>query len=279
MKKILLASTALALSAGLAHAQGLAITGEGRMGLFYDGATWNTENRLRMNFTASASGDHGLTFGAFSRVNIQGPGATAQFSGARVWVEANNIRLTMGNQDGAIESTFLGGTFTPYSAAVNAGGNTLNGWLNIGQHAFSSGGGGDDLVSLRYTMGTTTVMVSHEVGADTEVAGRMSFDAFSVALGYTTDGGEWVLSGAYNGGSWGVGGLYTTDNGGDWQISGHANLGGGRVNGYIGQDRGDNVFGIGYRYGLGGGAHVGAGIDRNQTTATTTAQVGVAFTF
>ena len=42
MKNILLATTALVLSAGIANAQAVTITGEGRMGLMYTsgGAGW-----------------------------------------------------------------------------------------------------------------------------------------------------------------------------------------------------------------------------------------------
>ena len=70
MKKILLASTALVLSAGLAHAQAVRITGEGRMGIMYTnagGGVWAQENRLQFNFNVAVEADHGLTFGAWTR--------------------------------------------------------------------------------------------------------------------------------------------------------------------------------------------------------------------
>ena len=122
MKKLLLASTALVLSAGLAHAQAVTISGEGRMGVGYEswnngGSAWAQENRLQFNFTVSVTADHGLTFGAFSRARITN-GATGVFSGSRVWVQANNLRLTFGNVDGAIRGA---GTSHGYAGGCGVG--------------------------------------------------------------------------------------------------------------------------------------------------------------
>ena len=100
MKKLLLASTALVFSAAVANAQAVSIGGEGRMGIMGtdSGAGWNwaQENRLQFNFSVSVEADHGLTFGAFSRARMTN-GATGVFSGSRVWVESNGLRLTFGN--------------------------------------------------------------------------------------------------------------------------------------------------------------------------------------
>ena len=104
MKNILLATTALVLSAGLAHAQAVTITGEGRMGLMYTsgGAGWSQENRLTLNFNVAVQADHGLTFGAWTRGRISGRGASGVLAGSRVWVEASGLRVTFGNTDGAL---------------------------------------------------------------------------------------------------------------------------------------------------------------------------------
>ncbi|MCB1395658.1 MAG: porin, partial [Rhodobacteraceae bacterium] len=76
MKKILLASTALVLSAGLAHAQAVTITGSGRMGITGmdagGGWNWSQEHRLDLNFNVSVEADHGLTFGAWTRARMEG---------------------------------------------------------------------------------------------------------------------------------------------------------------------------------------------------------------
>ena len=110
MKSTLLLAGLLAVSGGLAHAQGLTIAGNGRMGLQYDnnglagGSDWRAENRLQLNFTAAAEGDNGLRFGAFSRAQMD-VGRAGLFSGSRVWVETSGLRLTFGNQDGAIATS------------------------------------------------------------------------------------------------------------------------------------------------------------------------------
>ena len=117
MKNILLASTALVLSAGMASAQGLTISGQGRMGVQYNSTMAQTtmqENRLQFNFNVSVAADNGLTFGAYSRVRINNggtfldpafPATSARggfFSGSRVWGEIAGFRITVGNQDGAV---------------------------------------------------------------------------------------------------------------------------------------------------------------------------------
>ena len=110
MRILLLSAGLLAASSAVAHAQGLSISGDGRMGVQYDsngfagGTNWQIESRARLNFTGIAEADHGLRFGTFSRVQID-HGNTGLFSGHRIWVEASGLRLTYGNQDGAIATS------------------------------------------------------------------------------------------------------------------------------------------------------------------------------
>ena len=287
MKKLLLASTALVLSAGLAHAQAVSIGGEGRMGIQGsnegDGWSWAQENRLQFNFSVAVQADHGLSFGAFSRARMVN-GSTGVFSGSRVWVEANGLRLTLGNTDGAFRGAgashgYLGGCGVGYEGGQQCGDSV--GLLGVTQGFASTGGGAAARVRIDYTMGSTRVAVSHDNGGATELGVRTSFDAWTVAVGYTNlDAGTFALSGRYNGGSWGIGAIYASVDGGadtNWALSGNANLGGGNLYGYVGQVGGENAWGISYGYGLGGGATLTAGAER--VGATTTASVGVAFSF
>lgn len=337
MKKILLATTALVLSAGLAQAQGLSIGGEGRMGIIHtnagpSGGFWVPfvpaststvqENRFQLNFTATAQADHGLSFGAFSRVRITN-GATGVFSGSRVWVEASGLRLTFGNQDGALVGAgvamgYLGGCGIGYVGGHLCGDSA--GLLGVSQLFASTAGGAPDRMRLDYTMGDFRIAISHDRGfggtsRSTEVGVRYTFDAFTVAAGYrpATATGQTVLgvltstprvitaSAAYNGGSWGVRaivariGTLTTGN-----VQASAELGGGTLYGYVGRTRVQTgvlgfpgawvagtapAAGINYRYGLGGGAAITAGVEhvgRNnvvQNARTTVASVGVTFNF
>lgn len=313
MNKILLASTALVLSAGLAHAQAVTITGEGRMGIQYDEAgfadstgalsDWRQENRLTLNFNVSVEADHGLTFGAWSRARMQvtsydaavvgtpgsrGTAGAGVFSGSRVWVESNGLKLTFGNQDGAIRGA---GVAMGYAGGCGVGyeGGYLcldaAGLLGVSQGQNSTGSDNEPMVRVDYTMGSTRVALSHARDGATEFGIRSTFDAFTVAAGYTNGGAgasSYTISGRYNGGSWGaalllarIGGATT-----NWSLQGNVALGGGNVYGFVGEVSNATVYGLNYGYGLGGGATVMAGVEHTELGAgRTTASVGVAFTF
>jgi hypothetical protein len=238
MKKILLATTAMLLSAGVAQAQALRITGEGRMGILYErvsvgdgfvsfsNSDWQQENRLQLNFTVGVTADHGLSFGAFSRVRINN-GSSGVFSGSRVWVEANNLRLTFGNVDGAIRGAgtshgyaggcyigYVGGHYCADTAGLvggvshlgfagtlftNAAGTATSAVIQPGQtQGFNSTAGGPAArIRLDYTFGDTRVALSSDRGGSTEIGVRSRFDAITVAMGYANRASfaEWVDTG------------------------------------------------------------------------------------
>lgn len=285
MKKILLASTALVLSAGLANAQALNITGEGRMGLVgVDGGAgwvWTIENRLTLNFNVSVEGDHGLTFGAWMRARTSGFGGLNQLSGSRVWVEANGLRLTFGNQDGAIR----GAATIGYAGGCGIG--YVGGWMcfdtagligiSLGQN--STGPGATQRVGLSYTMGDVRVQLTHDRNLDvTEIGATGTFGAFTVAAGFTDIADIWTVSGRYNGGSWTVGALVASNSTAtNWNINGSVALGGGDLYGFVGESFNNTVYGLNYGYGLGGGATLTAGYETNSVVDVAT--VGVAFNF
>jgi hypothetical protein len=348
MKKILLATSALVLSAAAANAQAVRITGEGRMGIMYSsvrfvGITlasgWAQENRLRLNFNVSVQADHGLSFGAFSRVRINNGGSVAVvtgvmpvidpvtglavvdpvtgapvlmttttrmtgFSGSRVWVEANNFRLTFGNQDGAFRGQgtshgYLGGCGVGYEGGILCG--DTAGLLGRTQGFDSVTGGPVARARVDYSFGDTRIALSADRNGSTEIGIRSRFDAFTVALGYSNrasvggaPGNTVALSGHYNGGTWGVGVLVARLTDGiapfrvsvtNWSVSGNVELGGGNLYGYVGRVGGANTVGISYGYGLGGGATLTAGLERISTsflgftTSATGASIGVAFNF
>jgi hypothetical protein len=339
MKKILLATSALVLSAAAANAQAVRITGEGRMGIMYSsvriaGITlasgWAQENRLQMNFNVSVQADHGLSFGAFSRVRINNGGSVAVvtggtvvidpvtglplivpitsrmsgFSGSRVWVEANNFRLTFGNQDGAFRGQgashgYLGGCGVGYEGGILCGDSA--GLLGRTQGFDSLTGGPVARARVDYSFGDTRIALSADRNGSTEIGIRSRFDAFTVALGYSNrasvggaPGNTVALSGHYNGGTWGVGVLVARLTDGiapfrvsvtNWSVSGNVELGGGNLYGYVGRVGGANTVGISYGYGLGGGATLTAGLERISTsflgftTSATGASIGVAFNF
>ena len=73
MKKILLATSAVALFAGAAAAE-VTTTGTARMGIVYDGTDTFFSSRFRVIFTASGESDSGFSFGASVRNDQSGVG-------------------------------------------------------------------------------------------------------------------------------------------------------------------------------------------------------------
>lgn len=93
MKKALIASTALLLTAGVAAAD-VKISGYGRTGVIYyendsDVNESRVQSRLRMNIDASSSTDSGVDFGARFRLQWdQGEEGEAQTNAGKLWVSA-----------------------------------------------------------------------------------------------------------------------------------------------------------------------------------------------
>ena len=101
MKKVLLASTALMLSAGFAAAD-VSVGGSGRMGVI-DGFGSDNDpaftSRIRISFAASGETDGGLAFGGSIRADNAAGGNLGQ-SGT-VFIEGAFGKLSMGDVDGA----------------------------------------------------------------------------------------------------------------------------------------------------------------------------------
>ncbi|WP_287886394.1 MULTISPECIES: porin [Paracoccus] len=118
MKKALIASTALLLTAGVAAAD-VKISGYGRTGVIYyennaaqDAAGLNESrvvSRLRMNIDASSSTDSGVDFGARFRLQWdQGSdNGQAQTNAGKLWVSAQGFTVEVGNVDTAFDSNGL----------------------------------------------------------------------------------------------------------------------------------------------------------------------------
>lgn len=293
MKSLLLSAGLLAVSSAVAHAQGLSISGDGRMGVQYDsngfagGSNWQIESRARLNFTSIVEADHGLRFGAFTRVQIN-HGNTGLFSGHRVWVGASGLRLTHGNQDGAIATSGaargIGGR-VGYGASRQHGETAgLRGAVTRfnGTGATGSNAGGESTLHLRYSADNWEAAISTERGRGIEIGARATLDAFTLAAGHQTARGGTVrastVSAHYNAGDWGVTGLVARVGAqNNWSLAANVALGGGEAYGYVGRTGDNDAFGLGYGYGLGGGAHIAVGAER--VGGRETASLGVTFRF
>jgi outer membrane protein OmpU len=117
MKKVLLSTTVLLLSAGVAAAD-VSVGGDGRMGIVStNGADAAFTSRIRISFSASGETDGGLTFGGGIRADNAGvtgcsttAGTTTCTSGGSagnagsVFVEGSFGKLSMGDVSGAVEA-------------------------------------------------------------------------------------------------------------------------------------------------------------------------------
>ena len=105
MKKLLLATTALTLSAGVAAAD-VALSGDARMGITHDSSLTSNKtaftSRARVTFTLSGETDTGVAFGGSFRAD-NASGAAAGTAGS-VFVSSDFGRLTMGDTSGAAEA-------------------------------------------------------------------------------------------------------------------------------------------------------------------------------
>lgn len=105
MKKLLLATSALVASVGVASAQGVALSGSAEMGIV-GGEDLETQywNDVDVRFTLSGETDNGLTFGAVVDLDEAGSlGAEEDNQGTSVFISGNFGTFTLGDTDGALD--------------------------------------------------------------------------------------------------------------------------------------------------------------------------------
>jgi len=110
MKKVLFATTALVMTAGVAAAE-VAVSGDARIGLRYESDTdyvgdssWNVVNRARVKFHMTGESDAGITFGAKIRADQKAnSGGRNSATAGEVYVSGAYGKLTAGDIDGALE--------------------------------------------------------------------------------------------------------------------------------------------------------------------------------
>ncbi|MBL9056248.1 MAG: porin [Rhodobacteraceae bacterium] len=185
MKKVLLATSILAASAGFAAAE-VAVSGSARMGLFYDGNDTYFSSRVRIVFTASGETDGGLSFGASMRADQDGGNgnddgdsdSNTNMKDATVYISGAFGKLTFGDVDSAAQALV---------GQVSAVGFTgLGSYNEVGYF------GSDPKTAMLYEYSTgavTFALGAGQLGSDAySVAVKYSTDAFSVALGYEDEG-------------------------------------------------------------------------------------------
>ena len=226
MKKILLASTILVGSAGVAAAD-VSFSGSAFMGIDSNdgGATWNPKVTASLDVAMSGETDGGLMFGADFSINPMGfasgasspyltfTGSDAIVSGASVWISGDFGKVTL-----ATETVFLGifvnEVTLSYEHSIGDFG------VEVNYEWFSAAWD----FELSYDFGDYDVYLNHNSAGVTGLGGNAAFGDFTVGLdigdisaisttweitaGYSMDaisvdvtigaGSAWELAGAYD---------------------------------------------------------------------------------
>jgi len=293
MKKVLIATTALIATAGMAAAE-INLTGGARFGVRYDESAvagvqeTKVTNRFTVNIDGTAETDSGVEF--FGRVRIRGGNtgdATAPtasgVSAPRVGARMGGLTVATGNINGAIDS--LPGL---YSGSVGLTGLSYSNVLVGGYDGFSSAGGGTNGVEVIYSASGLGVHLSHSgltAGDRTALGLSYAFGDWKVALGHQSadlaaqDFTVLTVNGAI--GSVSVGAqIADVAAGSAFQIHAGFEVGAGtNVTVFMADTDGasDTAYGLGFTHSL-GGATLAGGIASNNI-GTTSADLGVRFTF
>ena len=202
MKKVLFATTALVLTAGMAMAE-VKFSGSGRVGLTMDDSrddvnpdlnNTRVDLRFRLNIDASKETDAGVTFGGRVRLQYDEGNDRAGLSAAYVYAEASGFRVEVGNSNTAYDSVAL-----MYNSEIGFVGNSQGDPLGS-YFSFSSGAvPTDDYLGIfaGYSVGDLNARLSFvtedQTGATTVneeigVSFDYKFGQFTLALAAVQDG-------------------------------------------------------------------------------------------
>lgn len=288
MKKVLLATSVLALSATVAAAE-VKLSGDARMGVVYDGNLavnkLQLTSRARVSFTMSGETDGGLAFGASFRADqaAVANGNTAM-NGGSVFVSGAFGKLTMGDTGSAADNI-----------VGNVSATSLTGIGDVNELGYA----GNVKTAAKYefsTNGLTLAISAGQAGSkDMSIAAKYSVDAYSVALGYedigagntqTTLGVGAKMSGVdvklvvANRSAARVAALGGTIKKTGVALSVGYTMDATSVTAFYAKNNknGRDAYGIGASYDLGGGAKVVGGISK-ESTRKAQADLGLSFSF
>ncbi len=182
MKKILIATTALVATTGVAMADGhesgpeLNISGLARFGVGYNDSRAEEAiiiSRYRLNFDASTETSGGVRLAARVRAeaneNADGTANALAFSGARYQISYEGLRVRVGNISNVFDD---GGTVQPFADIGLEGQIGMIDAFGFPGASFSSTGAGVNGINAKYSAGGFSVMASFaddgfSVGEDT----------------------------------------------------------------------------------------------------------------
>ncbi|MGR3525441.1 MAG: porin [Paracoccaceae bacterium] len=308
MKNLLIATTALVATAGVAAAD-VKLSGYARFGAVYNDAAApgadeiNTASRLRLQFDATTETDGGLTLGARLRVQAEEESAannTGRFNTARFFASAGGLTIAMGNILGVIEAAP-----NLYLPTKSAGmGLEGNGFASLAANTYANGGafgwtayqsasanGTTDGVEVLYSMNGIGLH-AHSTDTSYGLGANYKFADYTVAVAYEewNEGardGDSILFASIGGkfGAFDAALSYADTEYGGVDSEKVSLRGGYTVNdalyvyGFVAdEDTVDTAYGLGASYGLGGGASVEGGWTSNQN-GDNIVSAGIFFSF
>ncbi len=290
MKTILLTSTALVMSTGIAFAE-VSVGGDGRMGVVStDGGDVKFSSRVRISFTATGETDNGLTFGGSIRADNAGGGASG--TGGSVNVAGAFGKVAMGDVNSASKA-----------AVGNAGGVGYTGLGDFNEIKYI-GGGNDPSALWNYTMGDLTMYASAGNpnyddavnDEDVDLSGAISYslgdvgfgvgverrgDMQTVAAGVNAALGDASVKLVYGSYDDGVAGTANVDS---YSASASFVSGAATFSAYASGNskgvEGEDHFGIGASFDLGGGAAITGGfVDGDSLANGSSFDLGLTMSF
>lgn len=271
MKKVLFATTALVLSAGVAAAD-VTLGGDARMGLFNNGTDTVQQQRARVQFVMSGESDNGLSFGTSFRVTANTTTSAAATGTAAVFVSGAFGTLSFGpDNDNALAATTHN---VPHLGVMENAGGSRRTALGAGSDALYTFSAGDLSVAASTTLNTDEL----------SFAAKYALGDISVAAGFEDTGTQThtLFSAAAKVGDVNVVGYTSTrssDDANQTGLSAAYTMDAVTVTLRLKNDFADlSHMGAGLVYTLGGGARLGASVN-NVENSDTTFDVGMAFSF
>ena len=178
MKKVLLTTTVLALSASVAAAEGVSLKGMARVGITNsaDGET-SLLSRFQVDASGGVTTDSGLTLGAKSRLRVDNAADNGGFNNPEVTVGMGGVNLAFGNTNSAMAAVG-----NPFATCVGETGNYCA-WDPKSIYS-SNAQVAQQKVRADVSMGHATMSVSGDLGNDaTEIGVKTSVGAFNVGVG------------------------------------------------------------------------------------------------
>lgn len=251
MKKVLFATSCLVAFAGAAAAE-VAVSGDGRMGMIYDGDDMQFSSRARAKFTMTGESDSGLAFGGSFRVDQENYSANpegrsaANGTAGHVFVSGTYGKLSMGDVDSAAEAAigdlpelgYTDGEFAGDPEEVDYltgdGANEEQGPTALYEYTFNgvklfasmTDGSRRDCDATVGSLGCYDDVADRDTDIAYSLAAAYEMGAYSVGLGYSDDGeaSEIVLGGSAAFDQFKVSGFYAkyedrfVDSAGDWAL-------------------------------------------------------------